>query len=173
LKVELVQTTANDAPVLARLLQLYSYDFSAIVGLDVGEDGLFPVGDTLARCWSDPSRHAFFSRVDGRLAGFVILDERSRLTGDPEVMDVAEFFVMRRHRRQGVGSRCAAQAFDRFHRRWEVRERASNTAATQFWRRAIDRYTGGRFSETVIDDERWRGPVQSFDGRAIDGAVLP
>jgi predicted acetyltransferase len=170
-KVELVPTTPNDELGLSRLMQLYAYDFSKIMGLDVGDDALFRVGDALSRCWSELWRHAFLCRVDGHLAGFVIVDERSRLTGDAEVMDVAELFVMRKYRRKGIGSVCAAHAFDLFPRKWEVRQQANNAAATAFWRRTIDRYTGGRFQETLLDDERWRGPVQSFDARATERAI--
>jgi predicted acetyltransferase len=165
MSVELVPTTPNDEPSLTRLMQLYAYDFSEFMGLDVGDDGLFGARDPLSRCWAERWRHAFLCRVGGRLAGFVILDERSRLTGDPEVMDIAEFFVMRKYRRKGIGSACAAQVFDLFPRRWEVRQQANNAAATVFWRKTIHRYTGGRFRETLFDDERWRGPVQSFDVR--------
>ena len=73
--------------------------------LEVNDEGLFHAGDALSLCWSLPWRHAFFLRVDGRLAGFVILDEGSRLTGAREVMDVSQFFVMRRYRRKGLARR--------------------------------------------------------------------
>ena len=165
MKIDLAPTTSNDELRFGRLLQLYAYDFSEFMGLDVGDDALFHAGDAVSRCWSEPWRHAYWCQVDGHLAGFVILDERSRLTGDTEVMDVAQFFVMRKYRRLGVGSVCAARAFDLFPRKWEVRQEARNTAAALFWRRAIHEYTGGRFQETLFDDERWRGPVQSFDAR--------
>lgn len=173
MKIELADTTADDEVVLRRLFQLYAYDFSEMLGLDVGEDALFHANDPLAGCWAGKGRHAFLSRVDGRIAGFVILDERSRLTGDPEVMDVAELFVMRKYRRHGVGTICALSAFDRFPRKWEVRERRENVPAIAFWRRTIHRYTAGRFDETVYDDDRWRGPVQSFDAQVIDDGPHP
>jgi predicted acetyltransferase len=166
MRVELVPVSSSEEPTLSRLMQLYAYDFSEFADMEIGEDALFRVGETVSRCWSDPRRHAFFCRVDGLLAGFVILDERSRLTGDPEVMDVAELFVLRKHRRKGVGYACAAIAFALFSRKWEVRQQARNHAASLFWRKTIQRYTGGLFAETQIDDERWKGPVQAFDGRA-------
>lgn len=165
MNVELNAARPEDEPLLARLMQLYAYDFSEVLAHDVGEDGLFTRGTPVDSCWSRPSRHAFFLRVDGRIAGFIILDERSRLSGDPEVVDVAEFFVMRRYRRKGVGTLAAARAFDLYPRRWEVRQIMSNVAATAFWRRAIAAYTGGTFEEILVDDERWHGPVQSFDAR--------
>jgi predicted acetyltransferase len=163
-EVALVDVPLSGEPVLERLMQLYAYDFSEIMPLDVDEDGRFARSRALATCWTEPWRHPYFVRVDGQLAGFTILDERSRLTGDPEVADVAEFFVLRRYRRQGVGAEAAAHAFARYPRRWEVRQTMANVAATAFWRRTIASYADA-YDEVVVDDERWRGPVQSFDAR--------
>jgi predicted acetyltransferase len=84
------------------------------------------------------------------------------LTGDPAVSDVAELFVLGRYRRHRVGMRAAHLAFDRYPGAWEVRQRSWNTAATAFWRRAIGAYTGGVYTEQVLDDDRWTGPVQTF-----------
>jgi predicted acetyltransferase len=164
---DVVLEPASDAevPIVNRLMQLYAYDFSEFMDLDVGEDGTFFPGESKATYRPAPRRHAFLLRVGGRLAGFVIVDEKSRITGDPDVADVAEFFVMRKYRRKGVGTAAASRTFDMFARRWEVRQTPTNVAATAFWRKAIGAYTKGRFEEFVLDDERWRGPVQSFDAR--------
>ena len=161
IEVTLDEAAPDREPMLARLMQLYAYDFSELTGCDVREDGCFPGGTPLHSCWSEPWRSAFVIRADARIAGFCILDERSRLTGDPSVSDVAEFFVLRRHRRRGVGLLAARLAFAR-SRCWEVRQTAANASATAFWRQAIAAYTGGKFTETFVDDARWRGPVQCF-----------
>jgi len=166
--VALIEASPAAEPLLDRLNQLYAYDFSEFMGLDVGEDGRFSGGTPIASCWSHAWRHAFLIRAEGRIAGFTILDDQSRITGDPHVADVAEFFVMRRFRRQGVGRLAAFQAFS-CSPRWEVRQTAANVTATAFWRRTIDAFTGGAFTEVVIDDERWRGPVQRFDRPATQG----
>ena len=55
-----------------------------------------------------------------------------------------------------------------------MRGKTENQAAIAFWRRVIDRHTGGRFEDLMLDDARWRGSVQRFDntldlGREIDG----
>ncbi len=162
-----VQVTAAGADERARLgalFELYTYDFSELLGLDVGDDGRFGAR-SLDVYWSAPRRHPFLIRVDGRLAGFALVHGQSHLTGDEAVTDMAEFFVLRKYRRRGVGERAARFLFDRFRGRWEVREKRENQAATAFWRRVIARYTGGRFDEVAVDDERWRGPVQRFDSR--------
>jgi predicted acetyltransferase len=160
--VQITAATPDDRPRLAALLELYTYDFSEVLGLDVGDDGRFRV-PALGAYWTDPHRHPFLIRVGDKLAGFALVHQGSRLTDDAAVWDMAEFFVMRKYRRRGVGEQAAHWLFDRFRGRWEVRERAENHAATAFWRRAIGRYAHGRFEELVLDDARWRGPVQRFD----------
>ncbi|MGH3281079.1 MAG: GNAT family N-acetyltransferase [Trebonia sp.] len=69
-------------------------------------------------------------RVDGAWAGLALV-----FTGDPH--DIAEFFVMRKYRRRGIGAEAVAQLFERFPGEWTVRQQLSNPAATTFWRKAI------------------------------------
>lgn len=157
--------TAAELPRLANLMQLYTYEFSNLLDLDVGEDGRFAERD-LAEFFRAPARRVFFIRAGGKLAGFAIVDHRSRLSGEEGVADMAEFFVLRRYRRQGIGERAAVLAFAGAPGKWEVRQLASNHAATAFWRKVIGRYTGDRYTERVLDDARWRGPVQFFASSA-------
>ena len=156
--VQITPAAAEDHKVLAALLQLYVYDFSEMLGLDV--DGRY-------RGPPIEGRDAFLVRVDGKLAGLALHAAKSRLTGEEGVHDVAEFFVLPRYRRTGVGEHAARWLFDRFRGRWEVRQKTENARALAFWRRVIDRYTGGRFEEEVIADERWQGPVQRFDNAPL------
>jgi predicted acetyltransferase len=159
--IEMVRAVPNDATTLANLLQYYVYDLTEVVDSQLGADGRFVVPSVDAY-WSDAWRHPHLVRVDGKLAGFALVQQRSRITGDQTTWDVAEFFVMRRYRRQGVGAIIATRIFETFRGRWEVRERTKNHAAIAFWRRVIGAYTDGNYEETLIDDERWNGPVQSF-----------
>jgi hypothetical protein len=43
-----------------------------------------------------------------------------------------------------------------------VRQVPANTPATAFWRRVIERHTGGVYTESLWDDARFRGVVQRF-----------
>ena len=142
-------------------MQLYSYDWSELGPLDVGDDGRF-ADYALDGYWLEDWRHPFLLRVDGKLAGFALILGRSRLTGMAGVFDMAEFFVMRRYRRKGVGLAAATGAFDRFQGPWEIRQRPENVAATAFWRRVIGEYTGGKYEEVYWKDPAWTGPVQRF-----------
>jgi predicted acetyltransferase len=163
--IELVEITSAHAPMLDALMELYQYDFTEFVDEDVGDDGRFG-NDVVARyCGGDPLRFGFLLRIDGKWAGLTLLHRGAFLVDEPERMDIAEFFVMRKYRRSGAGEAMARTIFDRFPGRWEVREIANNLPAQAFWRRIIGRYTGGKFDERAFDEERWRGPVQFFDSR--------
>ena len=161
MNVTLAPTTPQDHVALDNLWQLYVHDFSEQMHLPLRDDGRFE-GRAFDADGSDPWRHAFLLRVDGGLAGFALIQERSRLTGAAGVHDMAEFFVARGHRRRGVGRRAAIAAFDRFRGPWEVRQRQTSVAATAFWRRVIGTYTGGDFEDIAWSDGAWTGTVQRF-----------
>jgi predicted acetyltransferase len=159
--VALVDVASHERDALQQLIQLYAYDFSELLALDVGDDGRFPFRD-LAPYWIDPWRRPYFIRVNGALAGLALLHTRGYFEERPDVNDVSEFFVLRRFRRRGIGERAAALAFASLPGAWEVRVRAPNVGAITFWRRVVDRYTRGELREEQRDDEKWRGIVLRF-----------
>ena len=50
---------------------------------------------------------------------------------------MAEFFIMRKHRRSGIGRRAAAECFNRFPGRWLIHQIPGNEVAAAFWRAVI------------------------------------
>ncbi len=159
--LDLQPAAIDDAPLLRNLGELYAYDWSEITLAEVNAEGRFD-RDFWSGCWTG-KRTPYLFRVDGQLAGFAIVARGSRLTDDPQVFDLAEFFVLRKYRRHGVGARVAVELFGRHRGRWEVRERANNLGARDFWRKVIATFTGGRFEEEHLADSRWTGWVQRFE----------
>lgn len=157
-QVEIFAAKPEDAPTLANLLQLYLHDFTDFAEWDVDASGRFSEDD-LHGCWTDPRRHPFLLVVDGHLAGFAIVDRGSAVREDPDVTDMAEFFVMRRYRRHGVGREVARRLFGQFPGRWEVRQMRGNAGARAFWRRIIGEYCDGAYTESI---GRFGGTMQSF-----------
>jgi predicted acetyltransferase len=137
---------SDDKEVLDQLLELYLHDLSRLTGADVGSRGRYGYF-YLDDYWTEPDRHAFFFCVGQRFAGFGLVR-----SGAPN--DMAEFFVMRKYRRQGVGRRAACALFAMFPGEWQVRQLASNAAATAFWRSVIP--------VPFRDGEVEIGPVQRF-----------
>ena len=164
--VEVVPASIDQQPTLANLLELYLHDFTEFDDNDVGDDGRFGYAG-LPEYWRDERRHPFLIRADGHWAGFALVRRQSHFTGDENVADMTEFFVMRKYRRHGVGGEAARQVFALFPGRWEVRVMAANTPAQPFWRRTIDAHTAGSFEERWSDDEKWRGLVLSFEASIL------
>jgi predicted acetyltransferase len=173
MKTGVVAAERSDQEALRNLFQLYAYDFSEVLPLDVDKTGRFKE-EPLDAYWNDAWRFPFLLRVHEQLAGFALVHHKSKLSTADDVWDMAEFFVLRRYRRAGVGMRAAHRIFATHAGDWEVRQRNANVSATLFWRRAIYAYTEGRFTEEVLDDERWRGPVQRFTSAGgPDGSLRP
>jgi predicted acetyltransferase len=144
--VEVIAAGLGDKPVLRQLLELYRYDFSEFDDADVDEHGVYGYR-YLDSYWTEPDRHPLLFLVDGSWAGFALVR-----AGDPH--DLAEFFVMRKYRRRGVGSMLARDLFARFPGAWQVRQMTSNPSATAFWHRAIP----VDFEQEMLE----HGPVQRF-----------
>jgi predicted acetyltransferase len=156
--------TLRDAPLLANLLQLYIHDLSeAFPSVELGADGRYSY-EKLPLYWSEPERRfPFLIRFEARVAGFALVTRGSPATDDPDVFDLAEFFVLRRHRRSGVGRGAAFLLWNRLPGRWIVRVSEGNPGALRFWTDVIGEYTMG----TAMQFERSGNPnawrVFSFD----------
>ena len=118
--IEIIPASLEQKATLANLLELYSHDFSEFVDLEIGPDGRFGYSD-LDIYWTEPERHPLLVYVDTRLAGFALIDGLQRGSSDGMVWDVAEFFILRRYRRTGIGTEVARQVWKRFPGRWQVR----------------------------------------------------
>ena len=166
MEVELIRAAIEDKPVLRNLFQLYEYEFSEIEFADVNELGLYAdpryPDRYWDRYWTEADMHPYLIRVDGKLAGFALVQRYSYFNSDENTHCISEFFVMPRYRLKGVGAWAATELFRLFPGRWEVAEMAANLSAQGFWRKVIGRCTGDEFREVALDNDVWNGPVQAF-----------
>jgi len=139
--IEVIPAGPEQQSILANLLALYMHDFSEFYDLEIGADGRFEYS-SLPLYWSEPGRHPFLVRVQSKLAGFVLVKRGSEVSGNETVWDMAEFFVLRGYRRQGIGTQIAHEVWRLFPGPWEVRVMRSNVSAQDFWARAISAFTG-------------------------------
>jgi predicted acetyltransferase len=144
-------------PVLANLLELYVHEFSEFRDIEIGSDGRFGYS-RLPLYWSEAGRYPFLVRVNGTLAGLILVKRGSEVSGDATVFDMAEFFILRGYRRCGIGTQVAHQVWKQFPGRWEVRVIESNLTALRFWGTAISKFTGETVRPTPIErgTECWR-----------------
>ena len=139
-KIELIEANPREhAAIFDNLLNLYFYDFAEILGYDIGADGSYL---TSSHEWGDPGEIVYLLYVAELPAGFAIIGPGSEIDQRTDVWDMHEFFVIRRHRRDGLGSWLAREVWQKHPGTWDVRVVKPNTGALEFWARITQECAG-------------------------------
>ncbi|HEY2179824.1 MAG TPA: GNAT family N-acetyltransferase [Caulobacteraceae bacterium] len=151
---------------LSNLMQLYMHDFSQFWGGtadgELGEDGRFGEYPYLDAYWRESGRVPLLIRAGGSLAGFALVNDASH-SGRPVDRNVAEFFIVRKHRRGGVGAAAARAIFSLYPGQWEAAVARRNEGALAFWRQAVAGHPSvGDLEELDLSDARWNGVILRF-----------
>lgn len=154
---ELIKASKEQKDTIANLMQFYFYDFSEFVKCDVEEDGLFGAYPHLEAYWKEEKhRFPYLIKQDGKYVGFVLV--RYIESAELNYFSIAEFFIMKKYRRVGLGKKIATRVFDMHKGQWEVFQILSNQPAQAFWRKVINEYTEGKFEERTENGRR----IQDF-----------
>jgi predicted acetyltransferase len=163
-EVEVDPALREHASILANLLELYAHDFSELHILDIGANGSFGY-ESLPLYWSEPNRHPFLIRADGKLAGLALVKRGSEISGNQTVWDMSEFFVLRGCRRRGIGMLAAQEVWRRFPGIWEVRVMQSNVLANSFWNKAISNFIGEAIQPVRVEKVGRYWQLFSFESK--------
>lgn len=109
----------------------------------------------LLRWFRDDRTHPLLILSGGQPAGFALVARPllPPLPSSTPVHEMAEFFIRVPHRRRGVGAEAAGLIFRRFGGDWRVSEARRNAPAVAFWRRVIGSFTGGVYTERLVDGD--------------------
>ncbi len=158
-KIVIRRARIAERPVVRRLLELYLFDLSRIDGRGVDRRARYGY-PYLNAYWRERGRFPYVMRVDGKWAGFALVNRWSPLEGAD--WSVAEFFILPPYRQRGFGDVLARWIFAHHKGTWHVAELRANREGTAFWRKVIGRFTRGRYDEKSIRTEEWDGPIQIF-----------
>ena len=167
IELEVDIASAQERPILERMLQLYKHDFSEFAAIDSPYGELEPDGrfayPNLASYWEEEKDQVpLLTRVNGRLAGFALLNRWSPLDL-PTDHAMAEFFILRKYRRAGIGTTAAREIITLFPGAWVIAVADYNRPALAFWRSALSRLAiVCQLQEHAGDGRRWTGPVFCF-----------
>ena len=131
--------------VLIQLIELYMYDFSLYSDADLNDYGYFGYSH-IDDYWNEDGRFPYFIKADGKIAGLVFVRNGCEYSELKNPYSIAEFFVMQKYRRRGIGKQAAMKVFDMHQGGWEVSQWAKNLPAQKFWGAVIGEYTKGKFS---------------------------
>lgn len=132
--VELHAAHRDELETIENLMQFYTYDFSECLPLELGDHGLFSL-QSMTDYWRDPATRAYLIRVDGKLAGFVTLDNHTHLPGAEH--NIGYLFVTRRFRGQGVAKFVVSTLLSRFPGQWQIFHINANAPAQAFWAKVM------------------------------------
>jgi predicted acetyltransferase len=168
--------SAGERPLIEGPFQFYAYDFSEMeparsAAFEVDAKGCFDPYPYLSEYWSALDRCALLFEIDGRTAGFALINAVSHRGGAVE-RNMAELFVLRKHRRRGIATAALGQILHAYPGRWEIAVAERNTLAKAFWAKAIA--AAATVSDLRVvegDSVHWLGPIWCFHVSANDGGT--
>jgi predicted acetyltransferase len=137
----------KDKEILKNLMQFYFYDFSEFIDAHPQSNGLFGDYPYLDNYWGEEERYPYLVELEGKLAGFALV--RFVKTPEKSYYSIAEFFILKKYRKTGLGKSVAHRMFDLHKGNWEVFQIEKNKPAQAFWRKVINEYCDGQFFERV------------------------
>lgn len=144
MNIEVVKVPLEEKSILKNLLKMYCYEWSQYNKIDVNDQGEYQFEYHISDYWDKENHYPFFIKVNGILAGFILIDDDFVLHSNYDYA-MAEFFVMHKYRRGGVGRYAAKAVFDMFHGKWEIGEHPHNIASVRFWESIVNEYTDGKY----------------------------
>ncbi len=160
MSIEVKPALITDKSIIHRMIELFRHDLSEFEDLDLDEHGYFGY-PYLDYYWIESDRYPFIVRFDGKLAGFALVNRHTYLPDSQ--YSVAEFFILRKYRRHGIGRQVAFDVFDRFRGRWEISKLPTNDIALQFWSNVIKSYLPEQYIDTEIEAQGNKRIISCFD----------
>ncbi|MDP2194275.1 MAG: GNAT family N-acetyltransferase [Alphaproteobacteria bacterium] len=146
-----ITATIDHYPCIQNMARFYVYDLSKECGSissdwAMPEDGLYESFD-FKNYFIDPSRKAYLVKIDGEIAGFVLLNQATESSAN--TWNMGEFFMIAKFQNQGIGSRVAKEIWNMHPGMWEVSVIPNNKSALRFWERTISQFTDGAFNKQL------------------------
>lgn len=144
MNVELRQAQLEDREILSNLLEKYDYEFSQYDNRDVNKLGLYGY-QYLDYYWTEKNRWAYFIEVDGKLAGFVMVNDYPEVEDRKTDFVISEFFVIYKYRRSGIGKQAFFKVLNLHKGTWQLKRHPKNMPSVYFWNKAVNEYTNGKY----------------------------
>ena len=143
MEIELLEAEFDKKEVLRNLWEKSRYEFSQYGGPDLNDLGLFGF-KWLDLFWLENNWNAYFIKVDGKLAGHVLLTDVCDKTFNNKYQ-IWDIFVVYKHRRKGVGAYVMGKIFEKHKGKYLITRLIKNTGAVKFWNKIIGQHTNENY----------------------------
>lgn len=152
--LSIVHAEYEQDSILRRLFEFYLHDLAEWFRFDQLPDGRYT--DSTGRYWLE-GHDVYLLYAEDIPIGFGLVGPAEEWLPGLDARDMTEFFVVRRHRRSGIGEEFAETLWRSHDGGWLVRVFQPNEPALPFWRDTISSFTGGRFDEEIREknDQLW------------------
>ena len=144
--LEIIKASKADQEIIQNLARFYIYDLSEFQKRKCPDNGLYEDEDYIS-FWTVKGHHPFLIKYESELAGFVLMEEG----GSSEDIDynIAEFFIIRKFRKQGLSKTVAIEIFNMYPGNWELMAISNNSPAIAFWEKTLESFTGGNYTRAL------------------------
>ncbi|MFP4478087.1 MAG: GNAT family N-acetyltransferase [Candidatus Izemoplasmatales bacterium] len=142
--VEIVKVKKDDKQILLNLLEKYQYEFSQYSLIDLNPLGLYGY-DYLDCYFTEANRYPYFIKVNGQLAGFIMISDYPEVPEEGTDFCLSEFFVSHKYRKHGIGRIAFFDVLNKHRGQWQLKRHPKNIGSVYFWDKVINDYTKGQY----------------------------
>ncbi|NGX30969.1 MAG: hypothetical protein K940chlam8_00325 [Chlamydiae bacterium] len=139
-EISIIHASVEKKQLLYNLSQFYQHDMASfensIKNLP-NENGLYDSLPYFDKYWEDKNRHPFLIFYREEPIGFVLVNNIG--TESLVNWNMAEFFIISRCRRKGIGRYVAQKIIQQFPGVWEIAVIPENKSAYLFWKSVIEK----------------------------------
>jgi predicted acetyltransferase len=146
-ELRLSTAAKSEAAIIGQLMQRYLAEFAEFTEVKKSKDGLY-VYDYLDHYWHTSDRYPYFISLGDQIAGFCLVRDEEDPTLGTQYTELAEFFVEKPFRHQGIGKAAFHQLLALHRRVWRVAVLESNQSGSAFWKRVLQ-----QFAEVTLDQQ--------------------
>lgn len=138
-KVQLEKVNEGNRQILWNLLQYMIFETSPYGKNDINTDGTFDY-KFFDKYFTDDDREAYLIKSDnGGLLGFVMINQYLQKVQKGHA--IAEFMILPRFRRMGIGKEIAKRCLAMYPGNWEISPADGSKQAYGFWKNVVDDIT--------------------------------
>ena len=134
----------DEKEVLRNLTEKYEYEFSAYENKDVNNFGLYGY-KYIDHYWTEENKYVYFIKINGKLAGFIMIADDRYIKRIESNFCISEFFVMIKYRKMGVGKYALNYILEKHKGKWQIGYNPKNEIGKKFWNNVIKEYTKGKY----------------------------
>ncbi|GHU57670.1 hypothetical protein FACS189444_0130 [Spirochaetia bacterium] len=171
MNIKMKKIKVEEKEILRNIMEKYLYEFSQYENTDVNKLGLY--GYNWLDCyWTEKNRYPYFIFVDNVLAGFVLINDYQENNIKTDYT-MAEFFIMYKYRRFGIGKYIVYNVLNKYKGKWQIMYHPKNIISLKFWNNIVKEYTNGQYR--IIKDNKealyrdgTTGEVIIFDNKNME-----